>query len=214
MSLFTYMSENINEIFSRGIQHIQITLLAIAVSVLIGVPLGIFISYIKPFRKPVLGFANVVQAIPSIAILGFLVPFLGIGEKPAIFMVVLYSLLPIIKNTATGLLNIDNEMLEAAKGIGMTRFQVLVKVRIPLALPVIMAGVRISAVTSVGLVTIAAFIGAGGLGYLIYSGIRTVNNNQILAGAIPACILALAVDWLGAIVEKLVTPVCFKQEKQ
>ena len=213
MNLFAYMSQHINDILLRGLQHIQITLLAIAIAIVIGVPLGILISYIKPFKKPVLGFANVVQAIPSIAILGFLVPFLGIGEKPAIFMVVLYSLLPIIKNTATGLSNISNETLEAAKGIGMTRFQILFKIRIPLALPVIMAGVRISAVTSVGLVTIAAFIGAGGLGYLIYSGIRTVNSNQILAGAIPACVLALAVDWLGAVVEKLTTPACFKQGK-
>ena len=213
MNLFAYMSQHIDDILLRGLQHIQITLLAIAIAIAIGVPLGVLISYIKPFKKPVLGFANVVQAIPSIAILGFLVPFLGIGEKPAIFMVVLYSLLPIIKNTATGLSNISNETLEAAKGIGMTRFQILFKIRIPLALPVIMAGVRISAVTSVGLVTIAAFIGAGGLGYLIYSGIRTVNSNQILAGAIPACVLALAVDWLGAVIEKLTTPACFKQEK-
>lgn len=213
MSLFAYMSQNSGEILTRGMQHIQITLLAIGIAILLGVPLGILISYLKPFRKPVLGFANVVQAIPSIAILGFLVPLLGIGERPAIFMVVLYSLLPIIKNTATGLLNINEEMLEAAKGIGMTRFQVLVKVRLPLALPVMMAGVRISAVTSVGLVTIAAFIGAGGLGYLIYSGIRTVNTNLVLAGAIPACVLALLVDWLGAGVEKLVTPACFKQAK-
>lgn len=213
MNLLAYLSQHSGDILSRGFQHIQITLLAISIAILLGVPLGIFVSYVKPFRKPVLGFANVVQAIPSIAILGFLVPLLGIGEKPAVFMVVLYSLLPIIKNTATGLLNINEDMLEAAKGIGMTRFQVLVKVRLPLALPVIMAGVRISAVTSVGLVTIAAFIGAGGLGYLIYSGIRTVNTNLVLTGAIPACALALLVDWLGGTVEKLVTPACFKQRK-
>ena len=138
---------------------------------------------------------------------------MGIGERPAIFMVVIYSLLPIIKNTATGLSSISADILEAAKGIGMTRFQILLKIKLPLALPVIMAGVRISAVTSVGLVTIAAFIGAGGLGYLIYSGIRTNNTNQILAGAIPACILALMVDWLGSLVEKAATPACFKNEK-
>ena len=213
MNLLSYLAQNSGEILSRGVQHVQITLFSIGIAILIGVPLGIAISYIRPLKKPVIGFANLVQAIPSIAILGFLVPLLGIGEKPAIFMVVLYSLLPIIKNTATGLSSINSEMLEAAKGIGMTRFQVLMKVRLPLALPVIMTGVRISAVTAVGLVTIAAFIGAGGLGYVIYSGIRTVNANQILAGAIPACVLALAVDWLGAAVEHLVTPVCFKQDK-
>lgn len=213
MSLLSYLMQNSGEILSRGVQHVQITLFSIGIAILIGVPLGIAISYVRPLKKPVIGFANLVQAIPSIAILGFLVPVLGIGEKPAIFMVVLYSLLPIIKNTATGLSSINSETLEAAKGIGMTRFQVLMKVRLPLALPVIMTGVRISAVTAVGLVTIAAFIGAGGLGYVIYAGIRTVNTNQILAGAIPACVLALAVDWLGATVERIVTPVCFKQDK-
>jgi osmoprotectant transport system permease protein len=175
--------------------------------------LGILISYIAPFKKPVMGFANVVQAIPSIALLGFLVPFLGIGEKPAVFMVVIYSLLPIIKNTAIGLSSINTEMIEAANGIGMTQFQVLTKVKLPLALPVIMAGIRISAVTSVGLVTLAAFIGANGLGYLIYSGIRTINTNQILAGAAPACFLALFVDFAASLVEKAVTPVCFRAKK-
>jgi len=211
MDLFIFITQNSSMILERLFQHIQITLYAISIAIAIGVPLGILISYIQPFKKPILGFANVVQAIPSIALLGFLVPILGIGEKPAIFMVVVYSLLPIIKNTSTGLASINQDTVEAAKGIGMTEFQILMRVKLPLALPVIMAGIRISAVTSVGLVTLAAFIGAGGLGYIIYSGIRTVNNNLILAGAIPACILALVVDWLGSFVEKLVTPVCFKK---
>ena len=214
MNLLEFIFSHMDDVLARLLQHIQTTLFSITISVLIGVPLGILISYIKPFKKPVLGIANVVQAIPSIALLGFLVPFLGIGEKPAIFMVVIYSLLPIIKNTATGLSTIDEEMLEAAKGIGMTKFQVLTRVKLPLALPVIMAGIRISAVTSVGLVTIAAFIGAGGLGYLIYSGIRTVNTNLILTGAIPACILALAVDGVGSLFEKVTTPVCFRNNKK
>jgi len=208
--LHIFMMNNYSDILFRLLQHLQITILAISIAILVGVPLGILISYIKPLNKPVLGFANLVQAIPSIAILGFLVPFLGIGEKPAIFMVVLFSLLPIIRNTATGLASVNPETAEAAKGIGMTNLQVLLRIKLPLALPVIMAGIRISVVTSVGLVTIAAFIGAGGLGYLIYSGIRTVNSNLILSGAIPACILALTVDWLGGLIEKFVTPACFK----
>lgn len=211
--VFDFMMQNSADILTRLLQHLQITLLAITIAVVIGVPLGILISYVKPFKKPVLGFANLIQAIPSIALLGFLVPLVGIGERPAIVMVVVYSLLPIVKNTATGLASINPETVEAAKGIGMTRYQVLLKIKLPLALPVIMAGIRISAVTSVGLVTIAAFIGAGGLGYIIYSGIRTVNNNLILSGALMACLLALAVDWLGSFVEKLVTPVCFKEHK-
>ncbi len=208
--LWDYVQSHVQDLLFRGLQHIQLTLFAIVIAVLIGVPLGILISYLLPLKKPVLGFANVVQAIPSIALLGFLVPFLGIGEKPAIFMVMIYSLLPIIKNTATGLSSINQETVEAARGIGLTKFQILTRVKLPLALPVIMAGIRISAVTAVGLVTIAAFIGAGGLGYVIYSGIRTSNAVQIVAGAIPACLLALLMDWLGALVEKATTPACFK----
>ena len=145
------------------------------------------------------------------ALLGLAIPLLGIGTLPAVVMVIIYSLLPIIKNTYTGIASIDPEMVEAAKGIGLTKWQVLQKVKLPMALPVIMAGVRISAVTAVGLMTMAAFIGAGGLGYLVFSGIRTVNNLQILAGAIPACLLALVVDFLMGLVEKLVTPISLQK---
>lgn len=212
MKTLSYMIENSSLVLSSLLAHIQITLFSICLAILIGVPLGILISYIRPLKKPVIGVANVVQAVPSIALLGFLIPMLGIGEKPAIFMVVIYSLLPIIKNTTTALSSINEETIQAAKGIGMTKFQVLRKVKLPLSLPVIMAGVRISAVTSVGLVTIAAIIGAGGLGYLIYSGIRTVTPEQILAGAIPACLLALFVDFLASLVERMVTPVCFRDK--
>lgn len=203
---FSYFQQNQAQIFSLTLEHIRLTAVAVGISILIGVPLGILICYVKRLNRPVLGLANVVQAIPSMAMLGFAIPFLGIGTLPAVVCVILYSLLPIIKNTTTGIDSIDPQMVEAAQGIGLTRSQILTKVQIPLALPVIMAGVRISAVTAVGLMTIAAFIGAGGLGYLVFSGIRTVNNNQILAGAIPACLLALLVDFLLGLVEKLVTP--------
>jgi len=213
MDFLTFMRDNASEIWMRTLQHIEITMSAVGIAVLIGVPLGILISYILPLKKPVIGFANVMQAIPSMALLGFLVPFLGIGTQPAIFMVVVYSLLPIIKNTATGLASVNQDTLEAARGIGMTQFQILLRIKLPLALPVIMAGIRIAAVISVGLVTLGAFIAAGGLGNLIFSGIRTINTNLILAGAIPACILALTMDWIGSLVERLVTPACFKQRK-
>ena len=126
-------------------------------------------------------------------------------------MVVLYSLLPIIKNSYTGILNINKDTLEAAKAIGLTKMQILIKVRIPLALPVIMAGVRVSAVTAVGLMTMAGYIGAGGLGFLVFSGISTTNNYQILAGAIPACILALLVDYIFGLIEDLVTPIALQE---
>lgn len=206
-----YLFDSRNQIFTLLFEHIKLTTLSVGLAILIGIPFGILISYIKKLNKPVLGVASVIQAIPSMALLGFAIPLLGIGTMPAIVMVVLYSLLPIIKNTSIGINNINSDMLEAAKGMGLTKFQVLVKVQIPLALPVIMSGVRISAVTAVGLMTMAAFIGGGGLGYLVFSGIRTVNTYQILAGAIPSCILALFVDGLFGIIEKLVTPISLQK---
>lgn len=211
MNFWNYIISNYPQIFSLLIEHLKLTAISVGLAILIGVPLGIFISYAAKASKPVLSVANVIQAIPSMALLGFMIPLLGIGILPAIVAVVLYSLLPIIKNTYTGIENINPQTLEAAKGIGLTPLQVLTKVQIPLALPVIMAGVRIASVTAVGLMTMAAFIGAGGLGYLVFSGIRTVNNNQILAGAIPACLLALMVDFLIGLVEKLVTPVSLQK---
>ena len=211
MNFWNYIISNYPQIFSLLIEHLKLTAISVGLAILIGVPLGIFISYAAKASKPVLSVANVIQAIPSMALLGFMIPLLGIGILPAIVAVVLYSLLPIIKNTYTGIENINPQTLEAAKGIGLTPFQVLTKVQIPLALPIIMAGVRIASVTAVGLMTMAAFIGAGGLGYLVFSGIRTVNNNQILAGAIPACLLALMVDFLIGLVEKLVTPVSLQK---
>lgn len=207
IALFKYMTQHLGQIADLLMEHIEMTAIAVGFAILIGVPLGILISYVKKLDKPIIGVANVVQAIPSMALLGLAIPLLGIGALPAVVMVIIYSLLPIIKNTYTGIASIDPDLVEAAKGIGLTKWQVLAKVKIPMALPVIMAGVRISAVTAVGLMTMAAFIGAGGLGYLVFSGIRTVNNLQILAGAIPACLLALLVDFLMGLVEKLVTPI-------
>ncbi|MEG0367006.1 MAG: glycine betaine ABC transporter substrate-binding protein [Coprobacillus sp.] len=205
-----YFTQNFPTIMGLFIEHIQLTVVAIFIAILIGVPLGILITYFKPSKKPVMAFTNIIQAIPSMALLGFMIPLFGIGTKPAITMVTLYSLLPIVKNTVAGLDSINTETLEAAKGIGLTRMQVLYKVQIPMAAPVIMAGVRISAVGSVGLMTLAAFIGAGGLGYLVYAGIRTVNNAQILAGAIPACLLALLIDYIFSVLERIVTPKSFQ----
>lgn len=213
MNFFEYIMKSRQQILSLTVEHIKLTAIAVGFAILIGVPLGIIISYVKKLNKPVLGTANVIQAIPSMALLGFAIPFLGIGTLPAVVMVILYSLLPVIKNTYIGIESIDPQTLESAKGIGLTKFQILFKIQIPLALPVIMAGVRISAVSAVGLMTMAAFIGAGGLGFLVFSGIRTVNNNQILGGAIPACILALFVDFFIGIIEKLVTPISLQKIK-
>ena len=209
-----YFIENKDQIISLCIEHIELTSLALVIAIVIGVPIGILISYKQKLNKPVLGITSVTQAIPSMALLGFMIPFLGIGTLPAIVVVVLYSLLPIIKNTYTGVPNISPATIESAKGIGLTKGQILTKIQIPQALPIIMAGVRISSVSAVGLMTMAAFIGGGGLGYLIFSGIRTVNNSQILAGAIPACILALLVDYFFGAIEKLVTPISLQKENK
>lgn len=206
MNFFNYVMDNTQQIYKLFIEHIELTVISVVLAIFIGVPLGILISHFSKINKPVLAFANIVQAVPSMALLGFLIPFLGIGVLPSIFMVVIYSLLPIIKNTFTSISGINHQVIEAAEGIGMTKLQVLFKIKIPMALPVIMAGIRISAVTAVGLMTMAAFIGAGGLGYLVFSGIRTANNYQILAGAIPACFLALFIDFITAIIEKAVVP--------
>ena len=211
-SFFEFVVDRKDQLLTLLFDHLQLTAVAVLVSILIGVPLGILISRYRKLNKPIMGFANVMQAIPSMAIMGFLIPFLGIGRTPAVFMVTLYSLLPIIKNTSTGLNNINKDVLESAKGIGMTDLQILFKVQFPLALPVIMAGVRISAVTAVGLMTLASMIGAGGLGYMIYSGVQMVNTNMILAGAIPACILALLMDALFGKIEKAVTPLSMRAD--
>lgn len=197
-----YMINQRSQIINLLFQHIELTLISIVLAILIGIPIGILVSKKESIRKYVIGIINVFQAIPSMALLGLLVPLLGIGSKPAIVAVVLYSLLPIVKNTSTGILGIDKNIIESATGIGLTSKQILYKIQLPLALPIIMAGIRISAVTAVGLMTLAAFIGAGGLGYLVFSGVQTINNVMILAGAIPACILALLVDYLFSKVEK------------
>ncbi len=207
---FAFLADRQEQIVELFLEHIELATFAVSIAILVGVPIGILISRFSRLHKPVMGFANLIQAIPSIALLGFLIPFLGIGFVPAIFAVVLYAIMPIIKNTSTGLLNINKETIEAAKGIGMTDIQILFRIQFPMALPVIMAGVRISAVTAVGLLTLASYIGAGGLGYLIYSGVQMVSSNMILAGAIPACALALFIDFLFSKIEKAVVPISLR----
>jgi osmoprotectant transport system permease protein len=212
MSTFwNYVTANYEQILNLLGKHLYLSVFSVLIAIIIGIPLGILISKEPKLSKPIIGVTNVIQAIPSLALLGFLIPFIGIGSTPAIVMVVLYSLLPIVKNTYTGLTNIDVDILEAAKGIGLTKGQTMKKVQLPLALPMIMAGIRISAVTAVGLMTIAAFVGAGGLGYLVFSGVQTVDNNMILAGAIPACILALLIDFL---VGKLETSLSYTNKRR
>lgn len=193
------------EILTRTSEHLFLVGVSIGIAVLIGIPLGILITRKPAFAKPILGLANIMQTIPSLALFGFLisVPFLGgIGDNPAIVALVLYSLLPIIRNTYTGITSVDSAVREAGRGMGMTDWQLLYEVEIPLAMNVILAGVRVATVIAIGVATIAPAIGAGGLGVFIFRGISVVNNQLILAGAIPAAVMALLADFAIGWIEK------------
>ncbi len=206
-NFFEYVAANATLLLNYTLQHLRIGMLAVICGIILGVPLGLFIARFKGVKKPIMGISSVIQAIPSLAFMGLLIPMIGIGDKTAIVIIAMYALLPIIRNTYTGLTNIDENIMEAARGIGMTNRQVLFKVQLPLALPVIMAGIRVAAVNSIGTATIAAFIGGGGLGKQIYAGIQIINVNMILSGAIPACLLALLIDFLFGLIEKSVVPI-------
>jgi osmoprotectant transport system permease protein len=202
-SLFSFMREQSGKIFDQLLAHVGLTFISLLLAVAIGVPLGIFISKNKRFSAPVLGFTGVLQTIPSIALLGFMIPLLGIGPRPAIVALFLYALLPIVRNTFTGITGVDTSVRDAAMGMGMNARQVLFKVELPLALPVILAGIRTATVINVGVATLAAYIAAGGLGEFIFGGIALNNTNMILAGAIPAALLAIFFDFILSRVQKI-----------
>lgn len=195
-SLGAFMVQQSDKLLSQTLQHIGLTFISLLIAVLIGLPLGIFIARRKQYSGMVLGVAGVLQTIPSIALLGFMIPLLGIGPKPAIVALFIYALLPIIRNTYTGILSVDRYITEAATAMGMSNRQVLVKVELPLAMPVILAGIRTATVINVGVATLASYIAAGGLGEFIFGGISLNNTNMILAGAIPAALLAIIFDFL------------------
>jgi len=176
-------------------QHIEIVGAAIIVAVLIGVPAGILATRARWLEAPVINITGVLYTIPSLALFAVLIPVLGLGARPAIVALALYSLLVIVRNTVVGLRMVDPAAVDAARGMGMTAWERLVLVEIPLALPVILAGVRAATVASIGVATIAAYIGAGGLGVLIFDGIRTLDPDPVIAGTLLASALALAVDW-------------------
>jgi len=198
------------DIVRLSIEHLGLVLAAMAVAIGIALPGGIWLSRQNGARRWFLGAASVVQTIPSLALLGFLipVPFIGgIGPRSAVVALVLYALLPILRNTTTGIVSVDAAVIEAAEAMGMTRNQILRQVQLPLAARTILAGVRIATVTTIGTATIAAAIGAGGLGVFIFRGVASVDTTQILAGAIPAAIMATAADGgLGWVERKLSQP--------
>jgi osmoprotectant transport system permease protein len=209
MSLIEFLVQNRDETLKLALEHLFLVAVSTGAAVAVGAPVGVLLTRRPALSKPVLAIANVLQTIPSLALFGFLIPLLGthgIGRVPAILALFLYSLLPIIRNTFTGINGVDPGVREAARGMGMTDWQILTKVEMPLSMSVIIAGVRVATVISIGTATIAAAIGAGGLGTYIFRGLRMNDNNLILAGAVPAALMALAADWVLGWIEKTLTP--------
>src|SRR6185369_3197984 len=198
MNLLEFMWTDRSEILHLSAEHVFLVFVAIMIAIVIGVPLGILMTRRAGLGKSILAFANIIQTIPSLALFGFLIPVPyigGIGTRTAVIALLLYSLLPIVRNTYTGILGVDAAVREAALGMGMTNSQILWQVEIPLSLGVIFAGVRVATVIAVGVATIAAAIGAGGLGMFIFRGTSMLDYRVILAGAIPAALIALAADF-------------------
>jgi len=210
MNFLEFLKQNWSELFALTREHLFLVFVSTAFAVLIGVPLGILLTRKKSLQTPILGIANVMQTIPSLALFGLLIPipFIGgIGAKTAIIALTLYSLLPVIRNTVTGISGVDAKIKEAATAMGMTDWQILKMVELPLALPVVLTGIRVAVVIAVGVATIAAAVGAGGLGTYIFRGLRQNDNNLLLAGAISSAILALAADFALGQIEKMFAPI-------
>jgi osmoprotectant transport system permease protein len=210
MNFLEFIKQNWSEIFALTREHLFLVFVSTFFAVLLGVPLGILLTRRKSLQTPILGIANVMQTIPSLALFGLLIPipFIGgIGAKTAIIALTLYSFLPVIRNTVTGISGVDAKIKEAATAMGMTDWQILKMVELPLALPVILTGIRVAVVIAVGVATIAAAVGAGGLGTYIFRGLRQNDNNLLLAGAISSAILALVADFALGQIEKLSAPI-------
>lgn len=186
--------------------HIQLVVTAVSIGALIAIPIGVILSRYQKAAKGVLGFAGIVQTIPGLVMLGFALMLFGIGKLPAIVVLSVYAILPILTNTYVGITEVDKHYKEAARGIGMTTLQILFKVEIPIALPAIINGIKISTVYIISWATLAALIGAGGLGDLIWTGLATTNDYYILAGAIPAALMAVIIGAIITVIQKLVTP--------
>lgn len=209
MNLIHFFIRNRIEVTELTLEHLWMVAVAMALAMLVGIPTGILLARRPRLEKPVLAGANVIETIPSLALFGLLLPVPWLGaraDRLAILALALYALLPIIRNTYAGIVSVDHAVVEAGRGMGLTERQLLFQVQLPLALSVILAGVRVATVVSVGVATIAAAIGAGGLGEYIFRGLAMVNNQLILAGAIPAALLALAADFVFGFAERRLRP--------
>lgn len=205
MGVINFITGHWSEIIQKTLEHISLSSTAVLLACLIGIPLGFLVVNHKGLSNIVLNIANIIQTIPSLALFAFAIPLFGIGAKPAIFALFLYALLPIIKNTLLGIRNVDPAIRKAAVGMGMSRTQIMFQIEVPLAISVIMGGVRIATVTCIGVTTIATLIAAGGLGDFIYRGLSVFNQSMILTGAILSAGLALFADFLLGLLEKKLT---------
>jgi len=209
-----FLSEYGSQIFSNTMEHIYISFTALLLGALVAIPVGILLTRAPKIANFVIGLASALQTIPSLAFLTLMIPFLGVGVAPAIVALFIYSLLPILRNTYIGMKNVDSNYLDVAKGMGMTNLQSIYSVEIPIALPTIMAGVRLAAVYVIAWATLASYIGAGGLGVLIFSGLDNYQQPLILAGTIPVILLAVVSDFLLGKLEDKLTPSALREEKE
>ncbi|NLK88342.1 MAG: ABC transporter permease [Clostridiaceae bacterium] len=206
MDFIRFVAENRSDLYSALTQHIFITITAVLSGAVLAIPFGIFLTRRPAIANPVMAAVGVSQTIPSLVMFGIAMPILGIGVKTALVVLVIYSIFPILRNTFTGISGVDEKYKEAAKGMGMNGRQVLFNVEIPLAMPLIITGIRISTVYIISWATLAALIGGGGLGDLIFTGLQTYNYNMILLGALPACILAVAANGIIGLLQKAAVP--------
>ncbi|WP_289137131.1 ABC transporter permease [uncultured Brevibacillus sp.] len=203
---FQFVTERHEQILSLTWEHTYISFIAVIAGFLIAVPLGILLTRTEKLNKYVIGFVNILQTIPSLALLGLMIPLLGIGVIPAIVALFLYSLLPMLRNTFTGIREVDPALKEAARGMGMTSLQILFKVELPMALSIIMGGFRTATIFTISWATLAAVIGGGGLGYLVFTGLGVANDSMLLTGAIATALLATVADFITQKIQKLCTP--------
>lgn len=204
--MMTFLQTNGGELLYKTGEHLYISLIAVVLGIIVAVPLGVLLTRMKKGAGAVIGAVNIVQTLPSLAILAFFIPLLGVGKVPAIVALFFYSVLPILRNTYTGIKGVNKNLLESGKGIGMTGWEQIRLVEIPLAIPIIMAGIRTSTIYLIGWATLASFIGGGGLGDYIFIGLNLYQPEYIIGGAAPVTILAIIIDYLLAVTERKVTP--------
>ncbi|CAM3970610.1 MULTISPECIES: choline ABC transporter permease OpuBB [Bacillus] len=201
-----FLQTNGGELLYKTYEHITISLIAVILGVLVAVPLGVVLTRMKKGAGTIIGIVNIIQTLPSLAILAFFIPLLGVGKVPAIVALFFYSVLPILRNTYTGIRGVNKNLLESGKGIGMTPTEQVRLVELPLAAPVIMAGIRTSTIYLIGWATLASFIGGGGLGDYIFIGLNLYQPEYIIGGAVPVTILAIVIDYVLAVAERKLTP--------